>query len=364
MARVYRTKQGYGIDYRFPPTREGRRIREFIGPDKEEAKIMLADRLKAIRMGQNPELRKIQPKPFKETVTEFLEKHARLRKDYQTFKVNSDRLLEHFKGTLQEIGPREVEDYIQARLLTGISKSTANRERALLSCIFSFAIRREYFAGENPCRKVKAFPEPRGRTRFLTPTEATGLVGKAADHLKPLIIAGLHTGGRLSELLGLRWEAVNLAERILYFDRETTKSGKGREIPISPDLDRILREQTKRRFKGGEARDYVFTFRGRRIKGVRTAFNKARHDAGLGEDVGFHTLRHTFASWYVQNGGDLYRLQQFLGHSTIALTERYAHLGKDFLRAGVGFFGAPQEVGGHLVDDLVKSRPSSDSASA
>src|SRR5437867_10027792 len=79
MARVYRTKHGYGIDYRFPPTRRGRRIREFIGPNKDEAKIILGERIKAIRLGKNPELRKVQPKPFKETVTEFLEKHARLR---------------------------------------------------------------------------------------------------------------------------------------------------------------------------------------------------------------------------------------------------------------------------------------------
>jgi integrase len=361
---LYRTKEGvWGIDYRYPPGRNGKRIREPIG-SKEEAEIILGRRKEAIRLGQNPELRKIQPKPFNETVTEFLAKHAKLRRDYQTFKVNSDRLLEHFKGTLQEIGPREIEDYIAARLLTGISKSTANRERALLSCIFSFAIRREYFHGENPCRKVKAFPEPKGRVRFLTRDEAAGLFAKAADHLKPLITGGLHTGGRLSELLRLRWEAVNLAEGILYFDRETTKSGKGREIPISPELNQALREQAKQRFKGGDARDYVFTFRGNRIKGVRTAFNKARKDAGLGEDVGFHTLRHTFASWYVQNGGDLYRLQQYLGHSTIALTQRYAHLGKDYFRAGVGFFGAPKEAGGQPVDDLVKSPPSTETASA
>ena len=64
----------------------------------------------------------------------------------------------------------------------------------------------------------------------------------------------------------------------------------------------------------------------------------------------FHTLRHTFASWFMINGGDLYRLQKYLGHSTIELTQRYAHLSKDYLKAGTAFFGAPAAIGGHSVD--------------
>ena len=64
----------------------------------------------------------------------------------------------------------------------------------------------------------------------------------------------------------------------------------------------------------------------------------------------FHTFRHTFASWYMMSGGDLYRLQNYLGHSTIALTQRYLHLSAEHLRSGVQFFGAPRASGSRSVD--------------
>ena len=96
-------------------------------------------------------------------------------------------------------------------------------------------------------------------------------------------------------------------------------------------------------------REFVFTRYGKRMQDVRTAFEKARGRAKLGREVTFHTLRHTFASWYVINGGDPYRLQGFLGHSTIALTQRYAHLSAEYQRAGVQFFGPPAMSGGQAV---------------
>ncbi len=297
---------------------------------------------------QRPKLivRENEPKAFDAVVAEFLEKHARQRRHYPTFKVNSNRLLEHFRGRmLHEIGPAQVEDYLASRLASGISRATANRERALLSGIFSFAIRRGHFTGDNPCRKVKPFPESPGRDRYLSPQEAEALLACASEHLRPILIAALHTGGRLSEILALRWSDLDFVNGIVYFDRSSTKSGKQREVPMTSELARVLQEWRGRRQRIGHSREHVFTWRGRRIRGVRRSFMRAREAAGLGPEVGFHTLRHTFASWFVINGGDLVRLQQFLGHSTLALTQRYAHLSKEFLKAGLQFIGAPQKDG-------------------
>jgi integrase len=68
----------------------------------------------------------------------------------------------------------------------------------------------------------------------------------------------------------------------------------------------------------------------------------ARKRAGLGQDVIFHTLRHTFASWYMINGGDVYRLKGYMGHCDLKLTERYAHLSPAHRKAGEAFLGAPE----------------------
>jgi len=339
---LYKRGKTWQVDYHFG----GRRIRESAGPDKEEARILLAERLKDIRQGRDPALRRVKAKPFDEAVKEFLAEHLtrlwpRARKSYAN-KVNA--LKKHFAGKrLQEIGAKEIGKFIADRLAAGASPATTNRDRAILSKLFNWAIASNFYGGENPVRKVKPFKESTGRTRFLTADEAGRLVEKSSVHLRPVVVCALRTGGRLGEILTLTWEDVDLDRGVLYFEQGNTKSGKQREVPIDPVLDEVLRERRKKIFLGGDAREFVFTRLGNRLRNVRTGFEKARKRAGLGEDVTFHTLRHTFASWYVQNGGDVFRLQEYLGHSTMALTKRYAHLSEKFRRDGVAFFGPPKE---------------------
>src|SRR2546422_3315575 len=100
----------------------------------------------------------------------------------------------------------------------------------------------------------------------------------------------------------------------------------------------LLRERRKKIFLGGDSREFVFTRLGRRLRNVRTGFEKARERAGLEEDVTFHTLRHTFASWFVANGGGPYRLPQYLRHSPITLTRPHAPLGQKDTRGCGAFF--------------------------
>ncbi|MCZ6669926.1 MAG: site-specific integrase, partial [Acidobacteria bacterium] len=133
---------------------------------------------------------------------------------------------------------------------------------------------------------------------------------------------------------------------LLFFSQTNTKNAKLREIPMTPLLALTLKERARVRAISGDAREYVFTRYGKRLGDIRTAFHVARKRADLGKEVTFHVLRHTFASWYMINGGDLYRLQKYLGHSTIELTQRYAHLSKDYLKEGVRYFGAPAANGG------------------
>jgi integrase len=348
---LYKKGKSWYIDCYYPPGRAGKRVREKIGPVKDEAQIILSERLRDIRQGRNPALRQIKPKPLQEMVTEFLGRHARGRRSYRSYVTNTNVLLRHFSGkTLQEITPKGIEDFRAARIKDGFTPATFNRQRACLSKIFNCAIDWGYYGGENPVRRVKAAQESPGRHRFLSAEEAAGLIDCAPRHQRPIIIAALHTGGRRTELLRLKWEDIDLERGVLYFDQTNTKSGKQREVPIAPELEQVFRHMRKVQDIRATAKEDVFTWNGKAFSRLTTGFERARKRAGLGKDVTFHTLRHTFASWYMINGGDLYRLQKYLGHSDIKLTMRYAHLSRDYLREGVEFMRAPDKTRRHRVD--------------
>jgi len=362
---LYKRGKHWFIDYYYPPGRNGKRIRERVGPSKDEARIVLAERLKDIRQGRNPELRQIAPKPFSAMVEEFKVRHVAHLRDHGGYGVSLRVLERHFEGkTLQEMTPGAVQEFISARLAEGVSKATVNRNRACLSKMFSCAKQWGYYGGENPVAAVKPFRESPNRFRFLSAEEADQLMEHASPHVRPIILTMLHSGGRVTEVLRLQWGDVDLERGVLYFDQSNTKSGKQREVPVSPELAAMFRERRKVRSLR-EADGHVFTWMGQPIQRFEGAFRTARKRTGLGDDVTPHTCRHTFASWYMINGGDLYRLQKYLGHSTIALTQRYAHLSKDYLKAGVEFIGAPRGgVRGHRVDTNGGSADRADSVSA
>src|SRR5881296_2958226 len=115
------------LDYHYPPGRRGKRIRLGVGPNKHEAQVKLAEVQKDIWQGRNPELQRIDPKPFDAMVKEFLEKHAARARDPESFKHNTEILKRHFSGkTLQEIGPKQIEGFIAERLASKVSKATVN----------------------------------------------------------------------------------------------------------------------------------------------------------------------------------------------------------------------------------------------
>lgn len=231
---------------------------------------------------------------FRELIPQFLSFQTLYSEDRRTTPSNL-RILERYIGALKlpEISPQAIEKVMAARLAEGIGRSTINRQLATLSRFFTWAIAQKHFAGPNPVRQIRKFKESAGRTRFLTSEEASKLLLASPPHLKRVVTAALHTGGRLGELLALRWKDIDLDHGVILFRRETTKSKRERIIPMSPAVAEMLR--TMRR---GPAEEPVFGWRGEGLKSVRTAFENAREKAGL-PDLHFHDLRHTFASWYV-----------------------------------------------------------------
>ena len=140
-------------------------------------------------------------------------------------------------------------------------------------------------------------------------------------HLRPIVRFAVDTGGRLSEILRLDWRDAELGRRRVCF-RET-KNGEDRTVRLC--------ERAQATLAGIGAKDSgpVFIFRGKPIKSVQTAFEKARTKAEL-EDVRFHDLRHTFASRLVQGGVPLYDVMHLMGHKSLDMVQRYAHLAPDY----------------------------------
>lgn len=277
---------------------------------------------------------------FKEAVERFLAHHRIYSTDPRTLRSQFNVLGRTFDALpLASVDTPAIEAWMAARLDAGISRATLNRNRAALSVMFEWAVRSGLHANRNPIRGIRPFREGVGRTRYLTPDEAARLRLAAAPHLKPVIAIALDTGGRLSEVLRLRWGDVDLERRVVTYRKETTKAKRTRHVPICDGLHALLSS-----LRSGRPDQTVCHWQDAPLRCVRTAFETAKRKAGLGSDVWFSTLRHTFSSWAIQNGLDLNRLQKYLGHSDLSLTQRYAHLSDDYLRDGIRFIGPPDEA--------------------
>ena len=110
-----------------------------------------------------------------------------------------------------------------------------------------------------------------------------------------------------------------------------TKTSNSRQIPINEDLAALFKRIRSRQ---GLKSDYVFIYQGQCIKDLKNGFNAALRRAGI-EDCTFHDLRHTFASHFVMRGGSLKALQEILGHKTLTMTMRYAHLAQDHKKEAI-----------------------------
>jgi len=232
-------------------------------------------------------------------------------------------LLKFFRGkVLLAIQASNIEDYIAKRRTDGVSNATINRELAALKRMYTLAIKWGD-ANKNPVKEIEFLEEPPGRSRFLSREEAQWLIECSTEHLKPVVITALNTGMRLGEVIGLKWEQVFIDNVIdPYLELELTKNNKKRFVPLNNDLVELFKGI---RSKSTGSQEVFLNHRGKAIKSIRTAFVTALQKAGI-LDFRFHDLRQTFASHFLMNGGDMLTLKEILGHSSLKMVERYAHL--------------------------------------
>jgi len=214
----------------------------------------------------------------------------------------------------------------------GLMPSSANRELSYLRAIVNRAAN-DWNVSTAPFR-VQMFREPPGRVRWLTLDEERRLLEQSAPHLRSIITFLMDTGCRRDEALALTWRDVVFDDdrvRII-IGAENTKNAvaTGRAVPrrTAELLGRLFAERP-------ESLDHVFIYarkgaRARQLRAFKTAFNAACRRAEI-ENLRIHDLRHHYASRLVQRGVALQRVQHLLGHKSMRMTERYAHLSRSDL---------------------------------
>lgn len=326
MGSVFRRGAMWVIEYKMP---NGKTKRESIGKagvvTKSIAKVVLRQREQQIKLGQYEMLEADIP-----TISQYKNEYIRHIRDVKQNRswplaiTQLKRLESFFDGRiLSNISPSDIDDYKLYRQKQ-VKPATVNRELACLSHLFNLAKRQKRFFGENPVSISKLLPEHNQVERILNRDEETRLLESSSPVLKAILLCALHTGMRKNEILSLKWDNVDLENKIITLEHTNTKSKKTRRIPINSTLRRIFLEQ---RLKVGSS-NYVFlSTKGspyKRHDSLNQSFAGACKRANI-EGLRFHDLRHTAATRMIESGASIVAVSRILGHSDLKTTMRYAH---------------------------------------
>ncbi|NOT65935.1 MAG: tyrosine-type recombinase/integrase [Methylotenera sp.] len=223
----------------------------------------------------------------------------------------------------EKFTPDQFATYRMKRIDDGIKPNTMNREQAYLRAVFNETIRLGHWKKENPLVKLRAFKIQEQELSFLTLQQVLVLLNRLSIskniHVTLISKVCLSTGGRWGEAEGLRISQVRGG--MIQFVQ--TKSSKARSVPISEELEKELIAHHEK--NGIGERLFISAY---------SAFREAIEQTKLKLSVGqlTHILRHTFASHFMMNGGNIIALQKILGHHSLAMTMRYAHLSPEHLQ--------------------------------
>ena len=277
------------------------------------------------------------------TLAEMLERYSR---DVLPTKPKSardqQRQLDWWKSeigsyALADVTPALIAEY-RDKLAKGITvrtkkprnPATVNRYMAALSVAFTTAVKEWGWVDDSPMRKVSKGKESRGRVRFLSDDERVRLLKacKESPHasLYPVVVLALSTGMRAGEIMGLTWDVVDLnrGRAILH----ETKNGERRAVAITghaleqiKELAKVRRIDSNLLFPSKESTPQ----KPQKGMDLRAPWLAALKSAGI-DDFKFHDLRHSAASYLAMNGASLAEIAEVLGHKTLQMVKRYAHL--------------------------------------
>jgi len=327
---IYLREKSWYFDFLY----RGERYAGSIGPvSRTLAKEELSRRKAAAIEGRLNPIRGRRSPLFKDFSEEFIQhKQSTLRPTSASRIEQSLKPLKERFGLkrLKDISAFEIEKYRRDRKKARKADATINRELQALRHLFNMAIAWGK-AQTNPMKGVKLRREENTRLRFLTEDEEEKLSKACGESLWDIVVVALNTGFRRGELLSLTWLDVDFDRELITVQAAYAKNGERRSIPMNKSTRLVLE---KLKAKAGVSEHVFLNSKGEAYRLVSTVFDEAVKRAGI-VNFHFHDLRHTFASRLVMAGIDLRTVQVLMGHKTINMTIRYAHLAPEHLKKAI-----------------------------
>jgi integrase len=260
-------------------------------------------------------------------------------------KETTRKAKEHFKNwidpvigntPMKDVKPFAIEKIKKNILSASKSPRTLQYVLATIRQAWNMARRDGLIMEDSPTKSIKVPKVDNRRVRFLSHKEADTLLNalQEKDTLAyNMALLSLHTGLRMGEIIGLKWCHVDTERGIIRI--MNPKGGEGRAVYMTEIIKAMFDAM-----KYGEPESFVFNRTdGKELKEMPRIFFEVVAELGFNngitdtrQKVVAHTLRHTFASWHVMAGTDIYTLKELLGHSVIQMTERYSHLAPETLQ--------------------------------
>jgi integrase len=363
--------KSYFVRYRIGGRQTQMRIADAIKKNAGAARMLAITTLAKVADGIDPQLERKRGRA--RTLRDFLKDHYRpwMKANRKSGEEACQRIEAVFSRFLDKpmsaITPRAMDHWCSARRDKGAIKakkapvkpSTIQRDVAALKAALGKAVAWG-FLGMNPLSGYKAGGPADERVRYLSPDEELRLLDALerreealraardganawrrergyrempdlrsvafAGHLKPMVLISLLAGLRRGELFGLEWRDVDFEGAVLTVRGETSKTGKRRHVPLTPQAVDVFRGWRAQTDSAGLV--FVSPETGGRFDNVNRAWRSLLEDAGI-TDFRWHDMRHHYASKLVSAGASLYAVQSLLGHSSPSMTVRYSHIGED-----------------------------------
>ncbi|NOT78254.1 MAG: site-specific integrase [Bacteriovoracaceae bacterium] len=291
---------------------------------------------------------------FEQFADKWLHNHVEVNCVHKTFLSYGSILRTHLYPRFAKLNLSDITEEMGMDLMKDLRKTHTAKGIKNIWIVFRSIIhkaRRDKIIVVDPLENIKKPKPDLVQDNFWIKVEINQFLrANKTDQLLPFFFVAIHTGLRLAEMCGLKWDRIDFVNnqisvtrtRDKYGLKETTKTKIKRFVPMTQEVRMLL--VSLRQSSNGNP--FVFLEAdGSEVKyaHIYRRFHKAQDKAGITNKIRFHDLRHSFASNYMMNGGNVFDLQKLLGHTDIKMTMRYAHFTPDHLQNSIQFMDMTSE---------------------